>query len=280
MKMAGKSDTYVSNTSSTFVVELSEAIVPYIPPYPGSANILPGSQNVAIDRLDQIKANATQVPSLDDFALVRDSADLLRVDQDTLSGTVDAVIQDAQNILDELATVKSTVANLNAASIESVTINGSQHMIFTLSDGTMIDAGLFPYLPGYRGTASSLPVLAGVVGDWFRNLGGNPFAWVCTVAGAAGAAVWVASSRTVLEDMPFEFTKDDVYDYPVATGRTIITPRVWGAAGSTAWTYSVNGGAFTTVSWPLTMVAQSVLRVTVTGMSAGTKKYAAAERTA
>ena len=92
--------------------------------------------------------------------------------------------------------------------------------------------------------------------------------------------MWTPRGGKVYEDMgPFEFTTNETYDYYVVSPRTIEQPQTSGAAASVVWSYSSNNTTFANVTtWPLSMIAGSVLRATVTGLAAGAKRLGAAKR--
>ena len=277
-----KPNVIIYNETKQVFLDVTGTTVAVLPNYSGSEHLEPGTILQTLAALDANKAERDEVPTLTQFDEVRTNAEEARNAVDGFGAQLEGLQTGQADVRSDVDTLESTVQNLNTAGLTDLNINSANELIASYTSGDPINFGFFPALPTYKGSVTATPTSAGVQGDFYLNL--NPaldiVGWLCVTSGAAGTAVFRTRGGKVYEDMAFEFVSNDTYDYPVATARTLATPNVFGAAATVAWSYAVGTGAFGAATFPLSMVAGSVLRATVTGLAAGAKRYAALARTA
>ncbi len=274
----------IQNEAKRIYLEVSPTVLATVPLYPGSAGVTANiSQNQALAQLDANKAERSEVASTTQLDVLGSSFEETRNKVDGFGGQLDGVKENQTGFGQTLNELDTKVRNFNVSALTGLGINSANELEATYEgEATPRNFGFFPAPATFKGNAVAKPTVASSQGSFYINI--NPaidvVLWLCTETGDATTAVWTARGGKVYEDMPFEFTANDTYDYPVATPRTVTAPQVWGALATVVWSYAVGTGAFNTAVFPLNMIAGSVLRATVTALAAGAKRYAALARTA
>lgn len=277
-----KPNVLIRNETRRVFLRVTGTTVAILPNYPGSAGLEPGTILQTLAALDANKAERSEVASAAEMGTLTMDFEGVRNKVDGFGSQLEGLQTNQDDIRGDVDALTSTLQNLNIAGLDTFTVNANGNPVFTYTDGSSKTFTGVVLSRTFKGDVTAKPTGAGTMGDFYRNL--NPaidvIEWMCTTSGAAGAAVWTPRGGKVYEDMAFEFVSNDTYDYPVATARTLAAPNVFGATATVVWSYAVGTGAFNSATFPLNMVAGSVLRATVTGLAAGTKRYAALVRTA
>lgn len=273
-------DVFDADLNQYLVVSAEPTTMVAEQPFPGTAdNVIPaGSQNAAILALYDLKANVGDVMSAEAGALFSSDLESLDASVGGLSGQVEGLATTLTETQNALSVLDNAVRDLNTAGVQSAAVDSSQHLIFTLTDGTTRDVGALPLDPQFRGLSTSKPssAVAGVIGDYYRNNGtaSKVFGWRCTAADTtSGVYTWEDIAPPVYDTLYFYFSAADSTVVKFTEARTYASP-ITGSNQSSGVSYSYhtstdNGVTWSPATYPLNVAANAMLRVTCNGLTSG-----------
>lgn len=261
-----------------------------LPLFAGANDVPAGAILSAIAYLAYNRLPINEAATAQDLTLLQGSFENLQNDISGISGRTDGLTDNQTAIRADLNGAITQLASINVTGLQSVTLDANESLLYTYQDGTTKTAPTFKISRYYRGTAAALPTVAGAVGDYFDNVGTlNLSKWVCTTVGnatggVAPIAVWTARGAPDLADEAFDFDANRAYRRQMVRPMTLTTPTYGGTTSGVTftWEYSATsaGTTWAAVTWPLTVAAGRILRVTVAGLPANSWATATVPRSA